>query len=149
MIKDNLKYAYNYYNISDNLKYGFEWLKSNDLEAIEPNKYILDNNIYANVQIYNTKSDAEFEGHRKYIDIQYIIEGAELIGLTQIDKCKVTKNYNIENDIEFYEKNALAQYYELQKGDFMVLFPNDIHKPSININGEKKVKKVVIKVPIN
>jgi beta-galactosidase beta subunit len=40
--------------------------------------------IFAIIQEYNTKEikDCVLEGHVKYIDIQYIIQGVELMGVT-------------------------------------------------------------------
>ena len=42
MIKDNLKNADNYYNISKRLERGFEWLKNNDLKNMPDEKYLID-----------------------------------------------------------------------------------------------------------
>ena len=51
MIKDKLDNAHIYYSLSDNLKKGFEWLKSQDLVNIEPQKYVIDGEaVWANVQ---------------------------------------------------------------------------------------------------
>lgn len=149
MIKDRLEFAENYFTISEKLKAGFDWLMTNDLVNLEPGRYELNNSSYANIQVYNTKPDAEFEAHKKYIDIQYVAQGAELVGISNLKNCVVSQNYNEENDIEFYQSDADAQYYELHEGEFMVLFPNDIHKPSINLHKEGLVKKIVVKIPIN
>ena len=83
MIKDKIENAHIYYNISENLEKGFEWIINTDLKTAKDWRYYIDGeNIYANVQSYETKDDAPFEGHRKYIDIQYMISGVEKIGIT-------------------------------------------------------------------
>ena len=60
--------------------------------------------IYASVSEYTTKEyeDAKFEGHRKYIDIQYIVSGTESIEMADISKVTANTDYNENKDIEFY-----------------------------------------------
>ncbi len=153
MIKDKLENANNYYGISENLKMGFEWLKSQDLNNIEPNKYYIDGNIfYANIQEYETKADAKYESHKKYIDIQYMIKGNERVGVCDKNSCKLCIPYDEATDIDFMENPNEEEFLMLNSGEFIVLFPNDAHKPSINpSNTDTKniVKKVVVKVPIS
>ena len=150
MIKDKLKYTNNYCNISEKLKMGFEWLKSNNLDAIDTGKHIIGNDgMYVNVESYNTKTDANYEAHRKYIDIQYMINGVEYIGVTDIGECRVVEEYDNDRDIEFLVKNGGDEYQVLKTGDFIVLFPNDAHKPSISPSKQTNVRKAVVKVPVN
>ncbi len=149
MIKDTLKNAQIYYPISDKLKKGFEWLKSQDLENIEPKKYIIDgDDVWANVQEYETKDDAKYETHRKYIDIQYMIQGREFVGVTDKINCTTCDEYNPESDLEFMDINVKEDYQILNEGDFLVFFPTDAHKPSINPDEKSKVKKVIVKVAV-
>ena len=149
MIKDRLFNAENYYNISENLKAGFEWLKNNKLTELEDGRYEIDgNNLYASIQTYITKEDANYESHREYIDIQYMIRGAEKIGVTDLKNCKTCIEYDSSSDLEFYDIIKDEEYLKLEKGDFMIFFPNDAHKPSISIDTAIEVKKVVVKVKI-
>lgn len=150
MIKDYLENASTYFNISESLKKGFEWLKTTDLKNIDCGQYEIDGkNIYANVQEYETKTEAKYEAHKKYIDIQYMIQGKELIGVTNISNCSSCIKYDSEKDIEFFELNSQDEYLELSEGNFLVLFPHDAHKPSISYKDKATVKKVVVKVLIN
>ncbi len=146
MIKDKLEYANTYYGISDSLKKGFEWLKNNDLKSLDDGRYQIDNNIYANIQSYETKENAPYEAHREYADIQYMVEGAEKIGVTNYSNCTTVETYNKEKDIEFLNLNQKDSYELINEGEFLVLFPQDAHKPSINPDKKLNVKKVVVKV---
>ena len=149
MIKDQLKNAKNYYNLSENLRKGFDWLEKNDLENLPDGKYEIDgNNIYASIQTYETKEDANYEAHREYIDIQYMINGSEKIGVTDLGNCTTCIEYDTERDLEFFTINCNEEYLELLEGQFMVFFPTDAHKPSISLNKKDLVKKVVVKVAI-
>lgn len=149
MIKDRLENASIYYSLSDNLKKGFEWLKSQDLVNIEPKKYVIDGeNVWANVQEYETKDDAKYETHRRYIDIQYMIKGKEFVGVTDKSNCSTCDEYDSVSDLEFMNINIDEDYQVLNEGDFLVFYPTDAHKPSINPNEKLNVKKVIVKVAV-
>lgn len=149
MIKDKLQNAKTYYNLSENLKKGFEWLKNTDLENIADGKYEIDgNSVYASVQTYETKLDAKYESHRNYIDIQYMIKGCEKIGITDLNNCKTCIPYDSERDLEFYDINCKEEFIELPAKTFVVFYPHDAHKPSIAIDKQTNVKKVVVKVAL-
>ena len=149
MIKYYLKNAKIYYNLSENLKKGFEWLEKTNLKKLSDGKYEIEGNqVYASVQTYETKDDANYESHRKYIDIQYMINGVEKVGVTDLANCKTCIEYDNERDLEFYTINSDEEYIELAEGQFIVLYPNDAHKPSITKNKKSTVKKIVVKVAV-
>ena len=147
MIKDKLENAQTYYGISENLKKGFEWIKNNDLKTLPDGKYeIEDENIFANVQSYDTKDTAPYEGHRKYIDIQYMIRGREKVGITDYTNCSTIEEYNEDKYIEFLKNNTSDFYEILEEGNFLVFFPQDAHQPALNPDNKLNVKKVIVKV---
>ncbi len=148
MIKDSLKRANTYYGISENLKKGFEWIKNNDLKNMPDGRYEITDKIYANLQSYLTKDNAPYEAHREYIDIQYMVTGEELSGVTDYSNCSTTEQYNKEKDIEFLKNNSNEQFHQISEGEFFVFFPHDAHKPAIKIRENKKVKKVIVKVSV-
>ena len=149
MIKDKLVNAKTYYNLSENLKIGFKWLESNNLNNIEDGRYEISDKVYASVQSYETKEDALYESHRKYADIQYMINGAEKIGVSDLESCETEIAYDSEKDIEFFTMNKEEEYLELSEGQFVILYPQDAHKPSISKGSKRFVKKVVVKVAID
>lgn len=149
MIKDKLKNAHIYYPMSENLKKGLEWLLSQDLVNIKPKKYIIDGeSVWANVQEYETKDEAKYETHRKYIDIQYMIKGKEFVGVTDKTNCSTCVEYNSDTDLEFMDIKVKEEYQILNEGDFLIFYPTDAHKPSINPDEKLKVKKVIVKVSL-
>jgi len=148
MIKDNLINSETYYTISENLKTGFNWLKNTDLELIADGKYTISDHVFANVQSYETKDDAPFEAHKKYIDIQYMVDGEEFIEVTDYNNTEITVEYDSQKDIEFLECKKQKDTFRLQAGNFLVLFPQDAHKPALNPNKKLFVKKVIVKVGI-
>ena len=148
MIKDNIDNAKTYYNISNNLREGFEWIKNNDLKNMPDGRYEISDRIYANLQSYTTKNDAPYEAHRKYIDIQYMVKGEELSGITNYSNCSVTEEYNSEKDIEFLKCNIKEEFCKISEGEFFVFFPHDAHKPALKTDENKNVKKVIVKVGV-
>ncbi len=125
---------------------GLNYLASTDFTKVEDGRHDLTDYLYANIQTYQTKEDALFEAHRDYIDIQYIISGEEKIGVTDYSSCTEAIAYDKEKDIEFLNGNG--EYYPLKEGEYMILYPHDAHKPSISLNNQSTVRKVVVKVRI-
>lgn len=150
MIADTLKNRSQYASISPRIKAGFDYLAKTDFSKIEAGKYEIDgSNLFALVQVYDsiTKDQGKWECHKDYIDIQYVVEGVEQIGVQNIDFLKVTTEYNPEKDIAFL--SGEGDFVTLSKGSYGVFFPQDAHMPKV-APGDKpgKVKKVVLKIKI-
>jgi YhcH/YjgK/YiaL family protein len=150
MIADTLKNRNQYASISPRIKAGFDYLATTDFSKIAAGKYEIDgSNLFALVQEYDsiTKVQGKWECHRNYIDIQYVVEGVEQIGVQNIDFLKVTTEYNPEKDIAFLSGDG--DFVTLSKGSYGVFFPQDAHMPKV-APGDKpgKVKKVVLKIKI-
>lgn len=146
MIKDSIEYCDQYYSLGSGISKGLKYLSEANFDLLEDGKYVISEDIYVNVQSYTTKVDADYEAHRDYIDIQYIISGFEKIGVEGYNCCKSKISYNKESDIEFLTGNG--EYVELYSREFMILYPSDAHKPSISISVPTKVRKAVVKVHI-
>jgi len=151
MIADILKNNYLYESISPRIKTALEYIATTDFSKIEAGKYELDGeNIFVLVQEYDSipREQGKWECHQKYIDIQYIAEGVEQIGVNNIVKMQVTDEYNPEKDIAFLSGDG--DYITFSKGSYGIFFPEDAHKPKIasgNVSG--KVKKIVVKIKID
>ena len=144
MIKGSL-----FNEIGQNLQKGLDWLRKTDLENLADGKYLIDGErIFANVQSYETKITAPFEAHKKYIDIQYMIKGEEKIGVVNYDVCTTVEQYNSQKDIEFLDCSENINYCTLKEGEFLILYPDDAHQPSLAIDNPDFVKKAVVKVLI-
>lgn len=149
MIFDNLENAELYYPLSKKIKDAFQFIKSTDWKSLRPDKYELNDDIFANLQEYCTKDpkDAEFEVHRKYYDIQYVISGKEEMAFGCLKNLKITKEYDDIKDVAFGE--CPSSNLLVPEGYFTFFTPNDAHKPCLNIsNKSKEVKKVIVKIKI-
>ena len=89
----------------------------------------------------------EMDG-RKFIDIQYVLQGVEKVSCLPIDMLKETIPYKEENDAAFYSSDSKPIEMEIGNGCFAVFYPQDGHMPCLCVDGPMKVKKVVVKVEI-
>ncbi len=148
MIIDKLINSHLYETLSPRIKRAFAYLHQTDFNATPDGKYEIDgNNIYAVVQQYSTKTkeQGKWEAHRQYIDIQYIIQGEEMIGYSHLSRL-VPGEYDPARDVVFLagDGNCLP----LASGEFMLLYPEDAHMPCIAIDAPSAVKKVVVKIAV-
>ena len=121
-------------------------------EGAEDGKIVLDgDSLFINVQSYSSKpeSDCGFEAHKKYIDIQLILEGEEIIGYESADKLTVTKEYDGSADYMLYALNGEYDKIRLTRGDFVILFTEEPHAPAIAADTPIPVRKAVVKVLAN
>ncbi|MGN1153785.1 MAG: YhcH/YjgK/YiaL family protein [Candidatus Gastranaerophilaceae bacterium] len=133
----------------ERIKQVINYMKSLDFETLEDGRLEISESVWANLQTYMTKEDALFEAHRKYIDIQYMIIGQEKIGVCDYTKCKTNIPYDSKKDIEFLDCENDFEYINMNPKDFLVLYPNDAHKPSISSTPQPtKVRKLVAKIPV-
>jgi YhcH/YjgK/YiaL family protein len=148
MIIDRLEHAARYYTEHARIEAAFHYLKTTDLTGIAPGKYPIDgDNLFAIVQEYDTMDSAteQMEAHRKYIDVQYMIAGAELVGHAMLNGQTISKEYDAATDFLLYA-DAPSFFTRMDAGTFMVFFPTDLHMPCIKDGDTAKVKKVVVKV---
>lgn len=139
-----------YYPCHKGFRLGFDFIERVVKENLAPGKYTLDGaDVYASVQEYVTKPDSEkMEGHRDYIDIQYIISGREYMECAELGSCETMTPYNPDKDVEFFTCHGEKAKMEFGEGSFAIFFPRDIHKPGILLGTEGPVKKVVVKVKL-
>ncbi len=91
--------------------------------------------------------EALFETHNKYIDIQYIYEGEEVVEWADRACCLIAVLHDDEKDIAFFtaqEKDTIR--FTAKKGMCYIVFPNDAHKPCCHIDEPTQYKKVVFKL---
>lgn len=107
--------------------------------------------INMNVMSFETAAaeTKQAELHRKFIDIQVLIEGDEAIeyGLAYPNLEKYT-DYNDADDYQLTPEIDNKNIVVLKPKMFAIFMPNEPHKPGISVNGNKMLKKLVVKVPV-
>lgn len=148
MIFDTLTNVDNYKGLG-RVYTALKFLSETDFSKTELGKYELDgDNIFYMVQSYDTDpTKTVSEAHKKYIDIQFMVEGEEIIGVADISSEKGLTEAKEENDVWFY--NCKTEPLTLSAGKYMVLYPNDLHCPGVATNGKALTcRKVVVKVKV-
>ncbi|MFZ7234338.1 N-acetylneuraminate anomerase [Avibacterium avium] len=127
-------------------------LRRMDLTKLTVGRHDLTDQIYMNVMEFDTApSDSkQAELHHKYIDIQLLISGNEVIeyGVNEPD----LSTYNEYNEADDYQltpdiPNKSAVF--LTPKMFAVFFPYEPHKPGCVVGDVPEfIKKLVVKVPV-
>lgn len=109
--------------------------------------------IFAMVSEYHTepKANRRPEAHSKYLDIQYICLGSELIGVAPLALVgEISEDKSAEKDIIYYKGVEMETDVTLCAGMFAVYFPWDAHRPNCNVDDtSQKVKKIVVKIALD
>ena len=149
MILDQIK-NYKAYFRNGVLDKAFEFLKNLKADTPDGKCQIDGANIYAIVSSYDPKpfESCGLEAHRKYIDIQCVVSGSEMIGWAPTKLLASKTPYSKEKDVEFFVvPDEHLQKVELSQGLFVFLLPDDAHMPGIRIDAKKgHVKKAVVKI---
>ena len=144
--------AISYYKIKDRWNSAFAFMKENDLSTIKPGRHDIDgDNLYISITDYNTKNeeDANYEAHRKYADIQYVVTGKEQIGIVPLSmKDQEVKAYDEKGDIEYFTVSQ-KKNYPADPDVFFIFFPGDAHEPGLKIDSIAPVRKAVVKVKLD
>ncbi len=149
MIIDSIKNAQKYYSVHPSFKAAFEALKAITEETPDEKITVDGDNIFINLSSYTNKNvdDCLFESHKKYIDIQFVLKGSEIIDVCDINGLNVTENRLETDDIAFYENTDTFNTAYLNAGEFVVLFPEEAHRPCVAPDGKGvKVRKAVAKI---
>jgi YhcH/YjgK/YiaL family protein len=122
-----------------------------NVELDKCNKIELDKNCFVLEQAYisKNKEDCFFESHKRYIDIQYIFEGEEIMEVENTNNLIVTSEYKEDLDYAKYSQSENSSILKIRQNEFAIFYPLDAHMPCIKINENKKVIKAVFKILVN
>lgn len=146
---DKVAFATQYHENKKAWDEAFDFLRSHNLDTMAAGKYAIDDeNVFATITIGPSKpfDKTNWESHRNYVDLQYVISGKEKIGVAPVATATVTTPYDVSKDIANY--SAEGKYHIAVPGTFFLFFPTDAHRPSIKVKGNDVVKKLVIKIHV-
>ena len=148
MIVDSLENAERYGRLHPGLAEGFAFLRRSDLAKLPNGRHELRGTQLFAIVSHDPGRGREkslLESHRKYIDIQYIIEHPDVIGWLPTTRCtRVATPYDADKDIGFFYDRP-PTWLEVPSGFFAIFFPADVHAP---LATEGPVHKVVVKVAV-
>ena len=150
MIVDTLSRAGRYDALHPLFSRAFDYLRAFDPATPDGRIEIDGTLMYALPQSYVSEPAAQrrFEAHRRYIDIQYLLSGEEVIEHSDVALLTVSDPYHEERDVMFFHDLAGASITVLRAGDFAIYHPQDAHKPCCQHLVPTPVHKVVVKVAV-
>lgn len=148
MIVANLTNKQEYYGIHPELDKALDYLTPEFLENASTEKTLLDGE-----NLFVTKFHLEtvpveqtfFEAHKKYLDIQVVIQGIERVEIAHPDGLTLT-----EEKGDFYGYTGQAdQSVILKPGNFLVVFPGDAHRLRLPVHQSgEPFTRVVFKIKV-
>lgn len=151
MIYDIIDNAEKYFAKNDKFYRAIKYAVEFDLTQPNGSYEVDGQNIVAKVQGYST-SPAEqrtFESHKLYADIQIMREGSERQDVVVAENLEPLGAYNEQDDYTKYKASDVFSTVSLHPGQFVVYYPDDMHRPNCNIGADsKKVRKICMKVKL-
>lgn len=136
-----------YKGISENIDRAIDYILEFD-DNTPCGRYEIDGDrIYANV-INGTASSMDqvtYEAHRKYLDLQYIIEGEEVMVHAMLSECKQETEYDESKDVWFFSGEGTS--VKVKAGSFYLVHPFDAHAPGKGFEPHS-YKKVIVKIRV-
>lgn len=149
MILDKIQNIDLYKKVHPCINIALTYIKNTNFLNLDFGKFEIEGDrVFAIYKEYETTpvGDKLSESHLKYIDVQYVVEGAEEMGVTTRTDQESTTSYDDEQDYMLF--NEPYDVITVKAGMFAIFFPDDIHMPEITTNKPSNVKKIVVKVKI-
>jgi YhcH/YjgK/YiaL family protein len=113
-------------------KKALDYINTTDFTELAPGRYEIDENNFVLVSEYETapKEIKKFEAHEKYIDVQYVASGEEIIGAAlRTGNEEVFQDKLKENDLIYFKEAFDSTDIVMKEGMYAVFYPNDLHCP--------------------
>ena len=147
MIVDCLSCFKAYVKLHKSFSNVLDFVENHSLNVLEEGRYsLLGEEFFLSINRYKTQADKDFEAHKRYIDIQMVLEGEECIEWCPLNKTQVKTTYDKDKDIMFL--SGMGQKLEAKPDLFFIFFPEDAHKPGLPIHTPEYVKKAVFKIKV-
>jgi YhcH/YjgK/YiaL family protein len=149
MILDCLENSHHYEHVHTRLPLAFEFLRSEAAAGLPNGRHELQGSeVFAIVQQYETKPREQgfWEAHRRYIDVQYVVEGIERMGYANLNALSVRDAYDAEKDYLILDGDG--DWFTVAAGHFAIFAPQDAHMPSLAVHAPATVRKIVVKVAV-
>ena len=137
-------------SLPTDIQRGLRFLADTVIAALPAGRVDIDGDrMFALIQDYDTvpKAEKRPESHARYIDIQYVASGREVIGYAPLaGDNPVAENFFEGRDVQFFSTVADETDLVLGTGAYAVFHPTDIHRPGCAAGAPAKVRKVVVKI---
>jgi len=148
MILDTLTQSDRYIGLHPLFPRAFEFLRDTDLKSLPTGMLTVQGEqLFAIVEACQgrTRDEAKLECHRRYIDIQLVLEGVDEMGWKPLAECvNPATEYDAARDIRFFN-DAPSSWIATPPGSFCLFFPDDAHAPLVSTG---MIRKVVLKIAV-
>jgi len=124
------------------------FLRSADIAKLPPGKHEVDGErlfVLIAEDPGRGRDGAPLEAHRRYIDLQLVVDGVDTMGWRPLSNCRQPHGeFDAAKDIVFFD-DAPATWFDVPAGSLAIFFPNDAHAP---LAGEGRPRKAVVKVAV-
>jgi YhcH/YjgK/YiaL family protein len=149
MIFSTLSLSSRYTTLHPLFPRAFEFMRDTDLNTLAPGVHpIIDKQLFVIVEVAEgrTRAEAKLEAHRRYIDIQLVLEGVDEMGWKPLSDCRQPLGeHDSERDIRFFDDEP-DSWIATPAGVFCIFFPEDAHAPLV---GGGAIRKAVFKIAVN
>ncbi|HZW86366.1 MAG TPA: YhcH/YjgK/YiaL family protein [Gallionella sp.] len=126
-----------------------QYLRETDLAALTPGRHsIAGEQLFVIVEALagRSRDAAKLECHRKYIDIQLVLEGTDEMGWKPVPACtKPIGAFNAEQDSQFFHDTP-DSWIATPPGAFCIFFPEDAHAPLVSSGN---IRKAIFKIALS
>lgn len=148
MLIDTLDQAERYGGLHPGLPAAFAVLRRADLATLAPGVREVDGSrLTCNVlrEPARPRETVRLEVHRRYLDVQFALAGAEWFGWRALAEChQPAGEFDEARDVGFF-RDPPAAWLPLPLGSFALFYPQDAHAPLV---GEGDLHKIVVKVAL-
>lgn len=147
MIYDRLDNLDQYTGLFENLDTCIEWILSHNMDEVPFGRTeIQGEDIYVNVMECDAirDTDADFETHSRYMDLQMVLEGSQLFQVA-LEDIEETKEYDEAEDYALY-KGTPSVAGVLDEERFAIFMVEEAHKSNIKAAECPKSVKAVFKI---
>ena len=152
MILDRLHQSGRYTALHASFARAFDFLATADWAALTRGsasvRHVIDGDrLYVSIDEKDGRGrdGARLEAHRRYIDIQMTISGAEEIGWRPLADCRQPAGpFDHVKDIVFFDDTP-DSWLVVPPGMFAIFFPEDAHAP---LAGLGLLKKAIVKIAL-
>lgn len=135
--------------LPEELRQAIEHIKANVTETTEKGKHEIDGSrlfylISEDMTEPFEKRRAEY--HARYLDIQIVLKGQEGMTFSVLPAGKPDTDWLADKDIAFLAEGEQEKTLILNEGDFVVFYPQEVHKPLCAIGAPAPVRKAVVKL---
>lgn len=150
MIADRLTNRILYRKVSEDIALGLKHLAGLN-EQIDLGSYLLSDRVRVVVSSYKTDGPSfeGYEAHKKFIDIQYPIQGREKVLWSPLEGMVPTRQYDSVKDRAIWDQPVQETSIITGEGVFAVFFPEDAHRPCLPVRDPEVIKKITLKISVD